>query len=490
MINRAVLESQAATSMVEALRNVPGITISAGEGGQIGDNINLRGFSARTDMFIDGFRDRGQYTRDTFFLEAVEVLKGPSSMLFGRGSTGGVINQVSKKPNLKASAEATASVGTDSYYRATVDVNHPLSETSAFSIEALAADAKSTRDVTRLQHVGIAPSLRFGIGSPTEVTLSALILRNDDLPDYGFPLLNSGPGTVSKPINAPRNRFYGFTDDQYRQDANIFNASIRHKFSADVTLTNRTQYAQSRTQASPTPLKAATMVGGTPTQATPLDLIASPFDTRDRVINDKSLFNQTDLVIKSQLGGMLNTVITGFELGRDTDHADNYAWSGLGSVNLGHPVVGPKPATAVRSASTATDTTGDTFALYLNDQIDLNQQWKLVGGVRWDRIKADYHALTYAGNVNTQLGRTDRMLSIRAGVIWQPSETQSYYLSYGTSFNPSSEAITLSTTTAGLKPEKNRSVEIGAKLDFLDGNLSFNSALFDVEKAMPAPPTR
>jgi catecholate siderophore receptor len=107
VINRAVLEAQAASSMTEALRNVPGITISAGEGGQIGDNINLRGFSARTDIYLDGFRDRGQYTRDTFSLEAIEVLKGPSSMLFGRGSTGGVINQVSKKPNLTPSGEVT-----------------------------------------------------------------------------------------------------------------------------------------------------------------------------------------------------------------------------------------------------------------------------------------------------------------------------------------------------------------------------------------------
>ena len=96
VVNKALMESRGATSLTDALRNVSGITIGGAEGGQIGNNINLNGFAARTDIYLDGFRDRGQYYRDTFALEQVEVLMGPSSMLFGRGSTGGVINQVTK----------------------------------------------------------------------------------------------------------------------------------------------------------------------------------------------------------------------------------------------------------------------------------------------------------------------------------------------------------------------------------------------------------
>src|SRR6185295_7720497 len=118
---RRMLDSQAAASLKDSLRNVPGITLGAGEGGVIGDNINLRGFSARSDIFIDGLRDRGQYSRDVFSLQAIEVLKGPSSMLFGRGSTGGVINQISKKADLRERGEASVNVGTDDFYRATVD---------------------------------------------------------------------------------------------------------------------------------------------------------------------------------------------------------------------------------------------------------------------------------------------------------------------------------------------------------------------------------
>ena len=108
VINSALMQAQGATSLADALRNVPGITIGAAEGGSIGNNFNLRGFSARTDLYLDGMRDRGQYYRDVFSLDAVEVLKGPSSMLFGRGSTGGVINQVSKLPNLTPASSAHA----------------------------------------------------------------------------------------------------------------------------------------------------------------------------------------------------------------------------------------------------------------------------------------------------------------------------------------------------------------------------------------------
>src|SRR5262245_34361994 len=150
VLNRAVLDAQGATTLTEALRNVPGITLSAGEGGVIGDNINLRGFSARTDLYFDGLRDRGQYSRETFFLESVEVLKGPSSMLFGRGSTGGVINQVSKQPRRRDATEIGLGLGMEGYYRGTLDLNRSLSESSAFRVAALAQTSDSTRDIVEI----------------------------------------------------------------------------------------------------------------------------------------------------------------------------------------------------------------------------------------------------------------------------------------------------------------------------------------------------
>jgi catecholate siderophore receptor len=499
VINRAVLESQAATSMTEALRNVPGITISAGEGGQIGDNINLRGFSARTDIFIDGMRDRGQYTRDTFSLEAIEVLKGPSSMLFGRGSTGGVINQVSKKPNLTPSGEVTVSVGTDDYYRSTLDVNKPLSETSALRVAAFGQNFQSTRDVVQNKDFGVAPSLRFGIGTPTEITLSALVQHNNDIPDYGFPFVTSnGTGTVRKPIDAPANRYYGYTDDKFDQDVAVGSMVIRHKISPTLTLRNQLQYSQYKTEASPSPLGAVTRTGGgTPTLNDPLTLLNAPRQDRDRVINDKSLFNQTELIAKIPAGTVLHTLTTGLEIGRDEYTEDRYSWNttavGTPNINLGNPVNGTR--TGTRLLGRTSETTANTLAIYANDQIDLNKQWKAVVGLRWERFDAETGVTLYplGAGFTTTAGlavpaHTDNMLSPRAGLIYQPSDTASYYISYGVSYNPGAETVVENASTPAqlasfnLDPEKNRSIEVGAKLDYLDGNLSFNSALFRIEK--------
>lgn len=487
VINQAVMEAQSASSLTDALRYVPGITVSAGEGGQIGNNINLRGFSARTDLFLDGMRDRGQVARDVFFLEAVEVLKGPSSMLFGRGSTGGIINQVSKRPGLAPLTDVSGTIGTDNYRRATLDLNRPLSDTSAFRLSALAHDADSTRDVVEVKRLGIAPSLRFGIGTPTEVTLSALLQQNREIPDYGFPLVTeSGPGSVAKPINAPADRFYGYSDDHFDQDIGIFGARLQHRISPTLTLRNQTQLSGCKVVASPTPLGTVSVIGGgTPTLGTPLELLNAERRDRNREIDDASLFNQTELASRFHTGSVQHTLTTGLELGADDYHEDRYTWTPTNlPVNLGSPASVPRPGT--RFLSRTTDTTAETFAVYANDRLDLDERWKLIGGLRWDRFRAETEEANFnaAGTTTAERteSKTDTMLSTRAGVIYQPSDSRSYYVSYGTSFNPSAEAVSQSARTASLDPEKSRSYEAGAKWDLLRGNLQLNAAVFRVEK--------
>lgn len=493
VLKRQILDDQAATTLTDALRNVPGITISAGEGGNIGDNINLRGFSARTDIYLDGFRDRGQYTRDVFALDAVEILKGPSSMLFGRGSTGGVINQVSKRPDLENRGEITASVGTDDYYRTTVDVNRAVSDSSAFRIAAFAQDMQSTRDVVEQTGFGVAPSFRFGIGTPTEVTLSAVVQRNRDVPDYGFPLLNSGTGTVSKPIEAAADRYFGYQDDYFDQDVTVLGVSLQHKFSQALTLRNRTQYNQVITDTSPTPLGSLSVVAGactttwgsTPRQAIPLDCLQAQRQDRPRTTRDTSFFNQTDLIARFATGTVQHVLSSGIEVGLDTFSNDYDRFTPTSqTVNLGNPEAKNRPG--VRSDRYDAETTAYTTAAYVNDQLALNEHWKVVAGARADRFRAEsfrYDAPPTTTTPNPSLlEHTDDMVSTRAGVIWQPDAVQAYYVSYGTSFNPSAETITQQTSTANLDAEENRSQELGAKWSLLDDSLFLNTALFRVEK--------
>ena len=244
VVNKALLQSQGAISIGDALRNVPGITLGAAEGGQIGNNINLNGFSARTDIYLDGFRDRGQYYRDVFALDAVEVLMGPSSMLFGRGSTGGVINQVTKKARLKPVTEVTGAVTSTGLVRSTLDLDRPLSDTAAVRLAAMAQDgAPTTRRKMTVHDAGIAPSFRSGIGTPTEITLSALLQHNKDRADYGVGPLNGAPVAVD------RNTVYGFSDDRTKQDVIALNGGLTHRFSSELSLRSQLAYNHVTTDA-------------------------------------------------------------------------------------------------------------------------------------------------------------------------------------------------------------------------------------------------
>ncbi|GGC81636.1 TonB-dependent receptor [Undibacterium terreum] len=506
VVNKALMQSQGANSMADALRNVSGITLGGAEGGQIGNNVNLNGFSARTDIYLDGFRDRGQYFRDTFALDSIEVLMGPSSMLFGRGSTGGVINQVTKKPTLKQFTEVGGSVTTNGLVRATVDYNTPLSETSAVRVTAMAQDGDATtRDQSKLQDFGLAPSARFGIGTPTEITLSALLQHNHDMPDYGVGPLNGRPAPVD------RNTAYGYNDDHTDSDIAALNASIQHKLTSDITLRNMTQFNYVKTSAIETApntigtISAAGFIALTPsaTSSLPLSSLYERIQSHDRDIRDYSVFNQSELSAKFSLGGSKHDLLLGLELGHDGYRNQGYYRNGTcNGVNLNpagttagyvacvpllNPGNGDSPANVPTSTGNLAGGSANTAATYFNDTIELTPEFKLAGGLRYDHYSASITNSINSQNTkgSTTLGYASQSIdftSVRLGGIWQPGKTQSYYVSYGTSFNPSLEQLTGTTGQQNLDPEKNRSYEIGGKWDLADGNLAVNSAIFQIQK--------
>lgn len=483
VINRAVLDAQNATNLTDALRNVPGITLSAGEGGQIGDNVNLRGFTARTDIFLDGARDRAQYRRDTFELDSIEVLKGPSSLFFGRGSTGGVINQVTKLPSLKAARSVTGSIGTDDWYRTTIDLNQPLSDHAAVRLNAFAQDIGSTRDVVDARDFGLAPSLRFGIGEASEFTISALVQRNADIPDYGLPFAFGRVADVS------RNRFYGDTDDYFDQDANVVRARWDQRFNGNLALRNQVIVQDTHVEARPTPYRVCTAAFNTAATpcpvsppGTPLDQVTVQSDRRDRLVDDYSLYDQLDLLASFDTGPFRHSLVFGGEVGQDRTRARNFATSPRQTDSLGNFTPGPTADGTTRTATTDTRGVGDTLAIYVNDAVTLTPTFKAVAGIRYDRYQAHSNALTVATGARTVFERTDTATSVRGGLIWQPVDWISSYVSYGTSFNPSAEAVTISAAQALVGPERNRSYELGTKLDLLNNTLSLSAAAFLIDR--------
>ncbi|RKP58435.1 TonB-dependent siderophore receptor [Pararobbsia silviterrae] len=482
VINRSLLESQGATSFSDALRNAPGVTIGAAEGGTIGNNVNLRGFTARTDIYLDGFRDRGQYYRDTFDLESIEVLYGPSSMLFGRGSTGGVINQVSKQAQLTPVSEVSATIGSNDRYRTTVDLDRPLSDTSAFRINAFGQSMGSTRDIEKMKDFGFAPEISFGIGTPTEVTLSALIQHNDDQPDYGVQSINGHPADVDK------GTFYGQTTDRTIQDTEIVSGRITHRFNDNVTLRDQLQYSHYTVDARETapqsvltgPLASSPALSNGNYTNLPLSDLYIKLQSHDRVITDSSLYNTTDLLTKFDTGGIKHDVVTGIEIGHDNYTNQSYTRSNLPIVSLVDPqITAWDPATSPEVAGNYANAGANSIGIYANDTVSLGEHWKVVGGLRWDRYQAEISNTVSAPGYAAQ---TNDFTSVRGGIIWQPTDTQSYYASYGTSFDPSLETLTVTSGTQNLAPEKNRSYEVGAKWDLLGGNLSVTSSLFQIEQ--------
>ena len=502
IINKDLMQSQGATSFQSAIRNVPGITIGAAEGGTIGNNININGFSARTDMYIDGMRDRGQYYRDVFALEQIEVLMGPSSMLFGRGSTGGVINQVMKKPGKDKKTELQSSATTNGLTRFTADVNQPVDQDQAARVNMMFQRGKaSTRDLTNVMDFGISPSLTLGMGGPTQVNFTALFQHNYDQVDYGIPPYNGVP------LNVPRNTSYGFADDFTATDTIIAGATIEHKFDKDTTLRNQSQFSYVNTFARETSGQATGFVNNGAAFA------VQPFgsqdpnnlyirrQSRDRNIDDFSVTNQTEVYAKFDTGSIGHTLLTGLELSYDSYRNQGYNRSGTCN-NLAIPAntnfnfVGCVPAGFTTGGY---NTVGQTYgnlasgqakgiAPYINDTIQLLPEVKVVAGVRYDVYDA------IVGNSWNQLNglsttsiayaqQTTYFTSVRAGVIYQPQPWQMYYASYSTSFNPSLEQLTSTTgSTQPLPPENNEAFEVGAKYDLLHNQLSLTGALFQITK--------
>src|SRR5262245_16433353 len=264
IIPKAVMEEQGATTLRDVLRNVPGLTMTAGEGGTpAGDNLTLRGFSARNDIFIDGARDLGVQSRDPFNLEQVEVVKGPGSSFTGRGSAGGTINLVSKAPTVNRFFAGTISGGSDATKRFTGDLNLPITDRTALRLNILAHDSGvAGRDVVNNQRWGIAPSFMFGLGTRTRLTLSYYYLGQDNISDYGIPWVPATSVALQQyrdqPAPVPRNTFYGFRDrDHENLRSDLATVKIERDFNDSTTLRNQLRFGYSSRDSLATPPRFA-----------------------------------------------------------------------------------------------------------------------------------------------------------------------------------------------------------------------------------------
>jgi catecholate siderophore receptor len=491
VVDEKLMKEQATTRLEEALKNVPGITLNAGEGAARGDTVNLRGFSAFNDFFLDGVRDAAVYMRDSFNLESLEVVKGPSAILFGRGSTGGAINQVSKAPTLSPFESFTAVLGTNHLYRATADVNTAISPSAGVRLNVMDESSKvSDRDYVHNRRWGIAPSIALGIGADTSLTGVFLHQQENNLPDSGIPFLGSRPAPV------PRDAFYGLTSDRTTARDDIGTLRLKHQFGGAIAFADTLRYANYEFD-----YRSAMPSYGRnpPTSATPLDAILVGRDAPGSSGTLTNLTNQSDLTIRLATGPISHTLLAGMELSRQTADLDRY----VNPFNANNtwipktPLLNPdpnEPLPQVQPVSSQQNTTVHSTALYVTDTLAIGPHVDFIAGIRYDRFSADFVQHTISTGAVLDLNHVDRVTSPRAALVFKPIPLLSYYLSFGTSFDSSAEALSLTARTANLGPVKAKSYETGVKAGLLGGQLAVTGAVFrtQVDNAQtndPANPT-
>ena len=523
-ISQATIHEEGATTLRDTLRNAPGISLAAGEGGSQGDNLTLRGFTARNDIFLDGMRDFGGYYRDSFNDQEVEVLEGPSSVTFGRGSTGGVINQESKTPVDHPFIVGEGDFGTDITRRFAVDINQPLNNLgrganfghgAAVRLNLMAHDANvAERDVTENRRFGIAPSLALGLGTANRITASYFHFGEDDIPDYGIPWYFNKPSPVA------RHNYYGFRDGNYlRTDVDMVTLKVEHDISDWAIVRNRGRFANNQRDARITEPQLNTATSGSITPATPLDQVSVNRNQIATFSNEGLLWDQLDVTAHLNTLGLRHIVVLGAEGGRETSDPVRPTFN---YVNPAGQTINTVPTTSLlapnesqsfsgtSAPSTNVHLTSTSYALYLLDTIQLGRYWELIGGARFDRFLSEEKSIAYPTPKMTVAGgpivqgpptitypsRLDRKPSWRAAAVFKPTSFSSVYFDYGTSFNPSAEALALTvgpagTGTANLAPEFNRSYEVGAKWDLNNARVSLRADLFRTTKdnAREASPT-
>jgi catecholate siderophore receptor len=477
VIPRSVIEEQGSTTLRDVLRNVPGLTIAAGEGGTpAGDNLTLRGFSARNDVFIDGVRDLSPQARDPFNLEQVEVVKGPASAYSGRGSTGGTINLASKSPALDPLYGFTLNLGTDRTRRFTGDINAPLERLglgnrAAFRLAVLAHESGvAGRDVVENKRWGVAPSLAFGLGTLTRLTLSYFKLKQDNISDYGIPWVPATNRVLvayrDKPAPVPRDTFYGLRSRDFEKlGSDLATIKFERDFGDVLTLRNQLRYGRSTRDSIATPPRFASD-----------DSTSINREMRSWLTEDKIWDNQTDLRATFSTGGINHSLVTGLAITREDNERRVRT-----APNMLTTLLNPNPDDTFTGVITpgpiVGDIKGDSIAAYALDTVRLGQKFELNGGLRWDYF--DVKGISTAG---AEVSRIDRMLSWRAGAVYKPRPQGSIYAAYGTSLNPSLEGLSYQTASAAIEPEKTYTFEAGSKWDLLRERLLVSVAGFRVVK--------
>ena len=460
-----VIRDQRALSMQDAVRNVAGIGMATGDGQR--DQFVIRGNIAYGDLFIDGVRDDALYFRDLSNIERIEILKGPASVLYGRGSSGGLINRVSKKPGTEG-GEIVVSYGSWEDKRGEIDLGHVFTGNDvAVRLTGAIERSDSYRDQGFLRREAIAPSVLFAPSDRTRILLQADYLRDRRVTDNGIPAFQG------RPVDVRASTYYGAANaravDFSQSEVWSTTATLDHEFSDTLKLHNALRYYDytlDRQNTIPNVVNEAARTVTLNRQST------------DRA--EHGWFNQLELSGRFSTGPLEHKLLLGFETGRQSKYELRIDRANIATVDLFDPVLPVLPLEVAGTPGTHRTGVYKTLGFYAQDMISLGEYWKALAGLRYDRFRQEVHQ-RIAGQPD--LARTDTFWSPRIGLVWQPTPAQSYYVSWNKSYQPSGETFALSTSSADIAPEKTINREIGAKFDLFDGKLSTTISAFNLKRS-------
>jgi catecholate siderophore receptor len=476
VITNELIKDQSVRSIGDAVRYVPGVGISQGEGNR--DALVFRGNRSTGDFFTDGIRDDVEYYRDLYNIERVEVLKGANGMIFGRGGSGGVVNRVSKQANWNPTKEFSFQGGSFNLKRMTADVGYVINDMAAVRLNALYEDAGSFRDGVSMERLGISPTVTLKPTHRTKIIAGMERYHDDRTADRGI------TSFMGRPVDVDRSQFFG---DPRRSHANVdvlaFNSLIEHKFDTGVTLQNRTNYA--------TYDKFYQNVfanGGLDDVLNEVSLGAYSNATKR-----ENVFNQTNLLYSLNTGPIAHTLMAGIEVGRQETH--NQRATGLFNNSLAMtslPVSFSNPITHVpitfRTRNGGRDGDVDALnrsvvnvtSLYIQDQIEIIPQLQAIVGVRYDLFEVDFQQ---KNGPREHLKTRDDLIAPRFGLIYKPITPVSFYATYSQAYVPRAgdQLTALNVTTETLKPEKFTTLEAGVKWD-IRPDLAFTTAIYQLDR--------
>ena len=443
------------------MKNIPGISLQVGEGNPPGgDQLKIRGFNARDDLKTNGVRDLGNYFRDPFYVDQLEVIKGPNSAYSGRGSAGGTVNFVTKLPQRQDFNRAEISVGTDSFYRGTLDMNKTLDDNSAARVNLLGHSANIPgRDLAEEQRYGLYASYTWGFKGATRFTADFLHMRMDDLPDAGLPMDRSNPsplGTLGLiggvPAGLNYSNYYGHVDDYKKVDVDQLDLTMQHGLSNGVTLRNQLRLARVHNDAiTSSPRIFVGAIGTNPSDGSATCTMTDPCargETKPRDQVDTGINNQFDLLFNLDTGGIQHDFVAGIEFARYRYENERRRDTRGPLTSLYQPrarALGPFQnmsgnlfGTPVYDGTTYTLETREV-GVYVLDTMKLSEKWDLNAGLRWDKVDATAKRRGFNGTNasvtnNTTHEREDKELSYTLGLVHKFTPALSAYAAYGNAY--------------------------------------------------------